>query len=172
MKKTYLNSRLWIVLIFSLFVIASFYSCKKEGGNKEESLSGTFWESNSFEGEIIVYKYKDGVDTKLILQCDKIIIYFQEEMEDNIKHYWADITFKNSVIIEDGALFSFDEGIIHGNCSYTYDGKSLTIKTDKFDSSQHTFFSPERNWTGSKINKNTMKLENVMGTAIVEFRRS
>ena len=166
MKKNYSKSKLWAVVLFSLLVSASFYSCDKERENdKKASLSNTSWECGYFEGKYIASGYYADGDTELILRCDKITISFREGIDNDEKYYWTNITIKKIEIYDpdlDISLTSEDE--ISESANYTYKGKNITIELE----SPERLFS-EQNWTG-KIEKDKMTLKNVIG-ATVEFKK-
>jgi len=156
MKKSYLNSKLWAVIIFSLFVSAGFYSCDKDEGKSK--LSGTTWEVDYFESDVIT----DESFGKYIVRCDKIIISFKEGV-DHKKYYWADVFTENFELYDQILNISYSGfyGVEHLSADYTYNGKNLALTFRETSG----FFS-EQNWAGT-IDGDIMTLINVFGTTVM-----
>jgi hypothetical protein len=163
MKKSYLKTQLWTVLICSLLVFANFYSCKKDkececngennGNYTEKSLIGTTWESDFFKCDYV----EEGVQ---FLQCSKITISFKEGVNDGKKYYLAEITNEFSDVMDLETLRHYSL-TIYTSAEYTVDGKNINIRlySDNYGG----------NWTGT-VEKDKMTLKNVFGKT-VEFRK-
>ena len=137
MKK--LNLKTLLVLIISLFLSASFYSCDKPG-----NLTGTFWESNEIE-----VKYQGQVFPLPDLNQDLVV---RGKMTIGFTAPQADIVFSKFEILDtinDTVLFSSEH--LHEIAGFTYYGKTLTLY---FDSAG--YFAGQT-WVGT-VNKWTMDL--------------
>ena len=138
MKK--LNLKLLLVLICSLFVFTSFYSCDKPIGG----LDGTFWKSDEIE-----VKYQGHVFPLPDLNQELVV---RGKMTIGFTAPQADIVFSKFEILDtinDTALFSSEH--LHEIAGFTYYGKTLTLY---FDSAG--YFAGQT-WVGT-VNKWTMDL--------------
>jgi hypothetical protein len=152
MKKSYSKSKLWVVIIFVLFLSASFYSCDKDKDqDQQEILSGTTWSwESSSRDSIYMGSYLDNNDLTYNLYCNKIIISFGDSsasMRVAFSAYYP--KFNNWASTQDFL-----------GASYTYKGRNITIKPEL-----ERDFLPEQNWTGT-VDKNTINLKNVFGSSV------
>jgi hypothetical protein len=134
------KSKLLIVLILSLFVFTSFYSCDKPSGG----LARTFWESDELE-----VKYQGPVfplpdlNQELVVR-GKMTIAFTEPQADIVINQ-----FEIYDTINDVELYSLKH--LHEIAGYTYYGKTLTLYFDTAG-----YFAGQT-WVGT-VNKRTMDL--------------
>ena len=138
MKK--LNLKLLLVLIFSLFVFTSFYSC-----DKPARLAGTFWESDyleiKYQDPIIVPQ--DSLSGELVMR-GKMTISFVAPQADIIINEFE--LYDNINNVEYSKIEH-----LHAIADYTYYGKSLTLYFDTLG------YFPGQTWVGT-VNKQTADL--------------
>ena len=162
MQKIYSKSKL-LVLIFSLFLSASFYSCKKDcncncdengNGNGAETclLNGTTWKSDSFEVTLSDPKYFSG--DEYLVKFEKIIISFElnkatiDIYVDEIYDPLLGATYKNLLVRRESRSYTCESGKV-----------TLTLEADNV-------WISEQIWTG-KIEGDKMTLNNVFGKTVV-----
>jgi len=143
MKK--LNSKSFLVLIFSIFVFTCFYSCEKSG-----KLDGTTWKSGSFEAE------STDLQNPGVLRIEEVTISFKKEnayLEFTISEIYDPIL---EIIYKDIEKIS-------RTTPYTYDENGLSMNAIGVAG-----FAWERKWGGT-INGKKMNMH-MLGTQ-VEFKK-
>jgi hypothetical protein len=118
MKK--LNSKSFLVLIFSIFVFTCFYSCEKSG-----KLDGTTWKSGSFEAE------STDLQNPGVLRIEEITISFKKENAD------LQFIIKDKEKVSGTTTYTYEENTLHiqalgalgweRSWSGTVDGKKMSI---------------------------------------------
>lgn len=146
-------------MALSLFGSIYFFSCDK---NNAESLCGTIWKSDRFEGKVIdETEAKEKIE--LLLRSDNITISFLER-EDREKYHFATIKFNNVEFYNPVFNAWRPLALFSSVAKYTFKRNRLTLKF-----SEDIMIFSDQNWTG-KVENDKMILENVFG-ATVEFRK-
>jgi len=158
MKKTYPKSKSLLVIIFSLFISVSFYSCDKEG-----QLSGTTWECDFF-----ISKCVDSDGEEATARCNKVSVSFGKGINNDEKYYKADILIGSTIIYYPLSEWSAYLGMMELSADYTYKGKTLTIS---FIDSWGGVALFGQKWTGTVEGK-TITLKNDFGETIMFYQKN